>query len=188
MMFILLFGMTGSLLIPFKALLTNALSLAASLGIITWIFQEGHLEKLLGFTSLGGIESYVVALVACFGFGLATDYEVFLISRIYENHHAGMNNNDSVVYGLQRSGRIITSAAIVIIAVFLGFAMGELLVIKQIGLGFALGVLLDATIVRVLLVPATMTILKNLNWWAPKPLARLHAALRRHQPLFSGKE
>ncbi|MFF3063759.1 MMPL family transporter [Oerskovia sp. NPDC057915] len=173
--FVLLFLMTGSVLIPVKALLTNALSLAASLGVLVWVFQEGHLEGLLDFSSAGGIETYVVALVIAFAFGLAMDYEVFLLSRIKELHDAGLSNDEAVRLGLQRSGRIITSAAAIIIVVFAGFVFGELLVIKEVGFALAVAVFIDATIVRILLVPATMTLLGRANWWAPKHLRWLYS-------------
>ncbi len=171
---VLLFLMTGSVLVPVKALLINVVSLTASLGVTVWIFQEGHLEGLLRFTSVGGLESYVVAVVLAFGFGLAMDYEVFLLSRIKELYDSGMSNDEAVRYGLQRSGRIITSAALIIILVFAGFVAGELLVIKEVGVALAVTVAVDATLVRMLLVPATMTLLGSWNWWAPAPLARLY--------------
>nr|WP_029253470.1 MMPL family transporter [Paraoerskovia marina] len=171
---ILLFLMTGSVVIPVKALLTNALSLAASLGVLVWVFQDGHLENLLDFTSTGGIETYVIALVIAFAFGLAMDYEVFLLSRIKELHDAGYSNDESVRLGLQRSGRIITSAALIIIVVFAGFVVGDLLVIKEVGFALAVAVAIDATLVRMLLVPATMTVLGRANWWAPRPLRALY--------------
>ena len=170
--FVLLFLMTGSVVIPVKALLTNLLSLSASLGVLVWVFQEGNLEGLLAFRSTGGIETYVIAMVVAFGFGLAMDYEVFLLSRVKELHDAGMSNDDAVRLGLQRSGRIITSAALIIIVVFAGFIFGELLVIKQVGFSLAVAVLIDATLVRMLLVPATMTLLGKHNWWAPAWLLR----------------
>lgn len=173
--FILLFLMTGSVLIPAKALVVNLLSLAASLGITTWIFAEGHLEGLLNFTSVGGLESYVVAVAVAFGFGLAMDYEVFLLARIKEIYDATGDNDHAVKYGLQRSGRIITSAALVIIVVFLGFVAGDLLAIKQAGVALAVTVFIDATLVRMLLVPASMTLLGHYNWWAPRPLRALYA-------------
>jgi putative drug exporter of the RND superfamily len=175
--FVLLFLMTGSLLVPVKTLLINALSLAASLGVASWIFADGNLESLLGFTSAGGIETYVLVLIVAFGFGLAMDYEVFLLARIKEHVDAGQSNDEAVRRGLQRSGRIITSAAAVIIIVFVGFATGDLLVIKEVGIGLAVAVFLDATLVRMLLVPATMTLLGDWNWWAPAPLRRLHERL-----------
>ncbi len=171
---LLLFLMTGSVLIPLKALLTNAISLTATVGVLVWAFQDGHLEGPLGFQSTGGIETYVLALVLAFAFGLAMDYEVFLLSRIKEHHDAGADNDTSVRLGLQRSGRIITSAAAIIIVVFVGFVLGKLLVIKEVGFSLAVAVLIDATLVRMLLVPATMTLLGRANWWAPGPLRRLH--------------
>jgi len=171
---LLLFLMTGSVIIPVKALLTNAVSLAATLGVLVWVFQEGNLAGPLGFISTGGIETYVVALVIAFAFGLAMDYEVFLLSRIKELHDSGHSNDESVRLGLQRSGRIITSAAAIIIVVFTGFVFGELLVIKEVGLSLAVAVFIDATLVRMLLVPATMTLLGRANWWAPRFLRPVH--------------
>ena len=174
---VLLFLMTGSVLVPVKALLTNALSLVATVGVLVWGFQDGHLEGLLGFRSTGGIETYVLALVVAFAFGLAMDYEVFLLSRIKEQYDAGRDNDTAVRLGLQQSGRIITSAAAIIIVVFVGFVFGELMVIKEVGFSLAVAVLIDATLVRMLLVPATMTLLGRANWWAPRPLRRLHRRL-----------
>ncbi|CAM5779207.1 MMPL family transporter [Cellulomonas persica] len=174
---VLLFAMTGSFVLPVKALLTNLLSLAASLGVLVLAFQDGHLEDLLGFVSTGGIETYVLALVVAFGFGLAMDYEVFLLSRIKELHDDGHPTLEAIRLGLQRSGRIITSAAAILIIVFGGFVAGELLVIKEVGFALAVAVLIDATIVRLLLVPATMTVLGRANWWAPRWAKRLHARL-----------
>ncbi|HEY3438970.1 MAG TPA: MMPL family transporter [Actinotalea sp.] len=171
--FVLLFLMTGSVVIPVKALLTNALSLAASLGVLVWAFQDAHLADPLSFTSTGGIETYVVALIIAFAFGLAMDYEVFLLSRIKELYDRGETNDEAVRLGLQRSGRIITSAALIIIVVFTGFVFGKLLVIKEVGFALAVAVLIDASIVRMFLVPATMTLLGRYNWWAPAPLRRL---------------
>lgn len=174
---VLLFLMTGSIVVPVQALLTSALSLAASLGVMVWVFQDGHLSGLLGFTPTGGIETYVVTLVIAFGFGLAMDYEVFLLSRIKELVDAGVPNDEAVRLGMQRSGRIITSAALIVIVVFAGFVAGKLLVIKEVGFSLAIAVLIDATIVRLLLVPATMTLLGRRNWWAPAFLRRVHERL-----------
>jgi RND superfamily putative drug exporter len=173
--FVLLFFMTGSLLVPVKALLINTLSLSASIGVAVWVFQYGNLEGPLQFASVGGLETYVVVLILAFGFGLSMDYEVFLLSRIKELVDKGVPNDEAVRLGLQRSGRIITSAATIVIVVFLGFAAGSILVIKELGVGLAFAVLLDATLVRLLLVPATMTLLGKWNWWAPRPLKRLYA-------------
>jgi RND superfamily putative drug exporter len=175
--FVLLFLLTGSVLVPVKALLLNVVSLGASFGVLVWGFQQGHLEGLLGFTSTGGIETVIPVLLVALGFGLSMDYEVFLLSRIKEFRDAGMSNDAAVAAGLQRSGRIITSAALVIVVVFAGFAAGELLVIKQTGVGLAVTVAVDATLVRLVLVPATMTVLGEWNWWAPAPLRRLHDRL-----------
>jgi putative drug exporter of the RND superfamily len=176
--FVLLFLMTGSVLVPLKALVVNLLSLAASLGVTVWIFQGGHLTGLLGFTPVEGLESYVVAIAVAFGFGLAMDYEVFLLSRIKEYWDAGCTNDEAVERGLQRSGRIITSAALIMVAVFAGFITGELIVIKQAGVALAVTVLVDATLVRMLLVPATMTLLGRWNWWAPAPMRRVYEKFR----------
>ncbi len=171
---VLLFLMTGSVVIPVKALVMNILSLGAALGLVVWVFQEGHLEGLLGFTSTGAVESTIPLLVLAFGFGLSMDYEVFLLSRIVELHEQGEESDRAVTLGLQRSGRIITSAAALVIIVFAGFAAGQLLVIKEMGVALLLAVLIDASLVRMLLVPATMSVLGNANWWAPGPLRRLH--------------
>jgi RND superfamily putative drug exporter len=173
--FVLLFLMTGSVLVPLKALVMNVVSLGASLGVLVLIFQDGHLESLLGFTSTGAIESTIPPLVLAFGFGLAMDYEVFLLSRIKEEHDASGDNDLAVMRGLQRSGRIITSAALLVVIVFAGLIAGQLLVVKQTGVALAAAVAIDATLVRMLLVPATMTLLGEWNWWAPPPLRRLHA-------------
>ena len=172
---VLLFLMTGSVVIPVKALVINVVSLGASLGVLVWVFQKGHLEGLLRFDSVGAIESMIPLLVLAFGFGLSMDYEVFLLSRIVELHERGYSNDEAVVMGLQRSGRIITSAAVLVVIVFSGFVAGQLLVIKQTGVGLAVAVLIDATLVRMLLVPATMSVLGDWNWWAPARLRRLHA-------------
>lgn len=172
---VLLFLMTGSVVIPIKALLMNVVSLGASLGVVVWIFQQAHLEGLLHFDSVGAIESTIPMLVLAFGFGLSMDYEVFLLSRIVELHERGVGNDQAVIAGLQRSGRIITSAAVLVVIVFSGFVAGQLLVIKETGVGLAVAVLLDATLVRMLLVPATMALLGDWNWWAPRGLRRWHA-------------
>lgn len=175
--FVLLFLLTGSILVPIKALLINVVSLGASLGVLVLIFQDGRFESVLNFSSVGGIEAIIPILVVALGFGLAMDYEMFLLSRIKEFRDKGMSNNEAVVVGLQRSGRIITSAALIVVLVFGGFALGDLLVIKETGIALAVAVAIDATLVRCLLVPATMTLLGEWNWWAPKPLRRLHDRL-----------
>jgi RND superfamily putative drug exporter len=182
--FVLLFLMTGSVLVPFKALFMNVISLGASLGVVVWVFQDGIGEGLLGFASPGGVEVAIPPLALAFGFGLAMDYEVFLLARIAEFRREGLSNDKAVVMGLQRSGRIITSAALIIVVVFAGFVAGKLLVIKETGVALAVAVAIDATLVRMLLVPATMTLLGEWNWWAPAPLRRLHErfGLEEHRP------
>ncbi len=179
--FVLLFLMTGSLLVPVKALLMNVVSLGAALGVVVVVFQDGHLHGLLGFSSAGGIETLIPPLTLAFGFGLAMDYEVFLLSRIKESHDRGDDNDTSVVRGLQASGRIITSAALIVVLVFAGFVAGQLLIIKEIGVALATAVTVDATLVRMLLVPATMTLLGEGNWWAPKRLRVLHERFGLHE-------
>jgi RND superfamily putative drug exporter len=172
--FMLLFLMTGSVLVPVKALIMNALSLGATFGALVWIFQDGHLSGLLGFDAFGAIEVWVPVVVFVFAFGLSMDYEVFLLSRIKECHDEGCDSDTAVAHGLQRSGQIITSAAALVMIVFLGFAAGSSLGIKEMGLALAIAVAVDATLVRCLLVPATMTLLGNANWWAPAPLRALY--------------
>ena len=142
--------------------------------MLVWGFQQGHLEGVLGFTGTGGLETVIPVLLVALGFGLSMDYEVFLLSRIKELRDGGLANDAAVATGLQRSGRIITSAALIIVVVFAGFAAGTLLVIKETGVGLAVTVAVDATLVRMLLVPAAMTLLGEWNWWAPRPLRRLH--------------
>ncbi len=170
----LLFLMTGSVLVPIKALVMNVLSLGAAFGVLVWIFQQGHLEGLIDFTSNHGLDELMPALALAFAFGLSMDYEVFLLSGIVELHRTGLSTDEAVKRGLQRSGRIITSAAVIIVLVFAGFVTGKLLVIKEIGVALAVAVIIDATLVRMLLVPATMTLLGDWNWWAPAPLRRLY--------------
>jgi RND superfamily putative drug exporter len=172
--FVLLFLMTGSVLVPVKALVMNTLSLCATFGALVWVFQNGHLSGVLGFDAFGAIELWVPVVVFVFAFGLSMDYEVFLLSRIKECYDECGDNDRAVANGLQRSGRIITSAALLVMIVFLGFAAGRSLGIKEMGLALAVAVAVDATLVRCLLVPATMTLLGDANWWAPGPLRRLH--------------
>lgn len=173
--FVLLLGMTGSLVVPLKALIINTFSLIASLGATSWLFEHGY----LGLPQTPGMQTFIVACLVAFGFGLAMDYEVFLLARICEYWEAGHDNDDAVARGLQRSGRIITSAAAIIIAVFLGFVSGDMISIKEIGVGLAIMVAADATLVRLLLVPATMTVLGRWNWWAPAPVRRVYERLRQ---------
>jgi putative drug exporter of the RND superfamily len=172
--FALLFLMTGSVVVPVKAIVMNVLSLGASFGALVWVFQDGHLSGLLGFDPPGMVDITVPVLIFVFAFGLSMDYEVFLLSRIKEAWDQTRDNDRAVALGLQRTGRIVTSAAALIVVVFLGFAAGELLTIKEVGLGMAIAVVLDATVVRMLLVPATMKLMGRWNWWAPPALRRLH--------------
>ncbi|MFL6188424.1 MAG: MMPL family transporter [Actinomycetes bacterium] len=172
--FALLFLMTGSVVVPVKAIVMNMLSLGASFGALVWVFQQGHLSGLLGFDPPGMVDITVPVLIFVFAFGLSMDYEVFLLSRIKEAWDETGDNDRAVALGLQRTGRIVTSAAALIVIVFLGFAAGELLTIKEVGLGMAIAVVLDATVVRMLLVPATMKLMGRWNWWAPPAMRRLH--------------
>jgi RND superfamily putative drug exporter len=176
---LLLFLMTGSLIIPLKALLASALSLGAALGVLVWGFQDGNFAGLLGFDAdhVYGVDVVVLVLALAFGFGLAMDYEMFILSRIKERVDAGSSGRESIALGLQRSGRIITSAALIIIVVFAGFATGDLVLIKQLGISLAFAVLIDATIVRCLLVPAFMTWQEKIMWWAPRWMKRIHSLI-----------
>jgi RND superfamily putative drug exporter len=172
--FALLFMMTGSVVVPVKAIVMNVLSLGASFGALVWVFQEGHLSGVLGFDSPGMVDITIPVLIFVFAFGLSMDYEVFLLSRIKEAWDQTGDNDRAVALGLQRTGRIVTSAAALIVVVFLGFAAGELLTIKEVGLGMAIAVVLDATVVRLLRVPATRALWGRWNWWAPPALRRFH--------------
>jgi uncharacterized membrane protein YdfJ with MMPL/SSD domain len=174
---LILFLMTGSVVLPVKALLMNVLNLSAVFGILVFIFQDGRLEGMLDYTSQGGLEQTMPVLLFALAFGLSTDYAVFLLSRIKEAHDAGASNADSVAIGLERTGRIVTAAALLFAIAIGAFATSEIIFIKQNGIGTALAVLLDATIIRALLVPSLMELLGEWNWWAPKPLRRLHARI-----------
>ena len=170
---ILIFAFTGSIILPIKAVILNALSLLATLGAITWVFIDGHLKWLVGdFTVTGTLDTGSCILVAVVVFGLSMDYEIFLLSRIREEHLAGKSNIESVATGLQRSARIITAAAVLLAVVFGTFVTSGVTSIKMLGFGVSLAVILDATIVRALLVPALMRLFGEFNWWAPKSLRR----------------
>ncbi|CAB4588886.1 unannotated protein [freshwater metagenome] len=170
---ILIFVFTGSIILPLKAVLLNGLSLCATLGAISWIFIDGHLKWLVGdFTVTGTLDTGSVILVAVVVFGLSMDYELFLLSRIREEHLSGKSNVESVAVGLQRSARIITAAALLLAVVFATFMISGVTSIKMLGFGVALAVLLDATLVRALLVPALMRLFGERNWWAPKWMQR----------------
>ena len=171
--FVLIFVFTGSIILPIKAVLLNGLSLVATLGVVTWIFIEGNLKWLVGdFTVTGTLDTGSVILVAVVVFGLSMDYELFLLSRIREEHLLGKSNVEAVATGLQRSARIITAAALLLAVVFAAFISSGVTSIKMLGFGVAFAVLLDATLVRALLVPALMRLFGERNWWAPKSLRR----------------
>jgi len=170
---VLLFLFTGSIILPIKAVILNILSLAATLGVITWIFVDGHLKWLVGdFTVTGAVDTGSIILVAVVAFGLSMDYELFLLSRIKEEHDAGKSNVEAVATGLQRSARIITAAAGLLAIVFASFILSGVTSIKMLGFGVAFAIILDATLVRALLVPALMRLFGERNWWAPKSMKR----------------
>jgi putative drug exporter of the RND superfamily len=172
---IVLFLFTASVVLPVKAILLNVLSLSATLGVIVWVFQEGHLRSVVGDVTLTGtIDTSMVVLIAILAFALSMDYEVFLLARIKEEHDTGLDTQQAVVLGLQRSGRIITAAAALLSIIFASFVSSGVTNIKQLGLGVAFAILIDAIFVRGLLVPASMRILGRANWWAPIPLRTLH--------------
>jgi RND superfamily putative drug exporter len=172
---VILFLYTGSLLIPVKAFVLNLLSLSAALGVLVWVFQDGRLSWLTGdYTVTGTVDMSTLVLVGVIAFALSMDYEVFMLSRITEEHAAGRDTTDAVAFGLQRTGRIITAAAVLIAIVFASFMTSGATNIKQLGLGVTVAILLDATIVRALLVPAFMRIAGKANWWAPSWLRKVH--------------
>jgi len=175
---VILFVMTGSVVLPVKALVMNVLGLSAAFGLLVFIFQDGRLEGLLDYTSQGGLEITQPLVLLAIAFGLSTDYGVFLLTRIKEARDAGATNEEAVALGIQRTGRIVTAAALLLVVAIGAFATSEIVFIKQLGLGTAAAVAIDATIVRALLVPALMKLLGERNWWSPRPLARLHARLR----------
>ncbi len=171
--YVVLFLLTGSVVLPLKAVLTNLFSISASFGALVWIFQEGHLSQQLGFTAQS-IDPSIPVILFSIVFGMSMDYEVLLISRIQEEYLRTGDNQAGVASGLEKSGRLITGAAAIMVAVFLAFGLSNFFIIKAIGIGLAIAVAIDATIVRILIVPAVMRILGQANWWAPKPLALLH--------------
>ncbi len=172
--FVLLFLMAGSLLVPVKALVLNLLSLTATFGAMVWIFQDGNLSDLLGFTATGTLDISMPILMFCIAFGLSMDYEVFLLSRIKEEYDRTGDNETSVALGLERTGRIITAAALLLSITFFAFGTSGVSFIKMFGIGLGIAVLMDATIVRAFLVPAFMRLAGDANWWAPAPLRRIY--------------
>ena len=172
--FVLLFAFTGSVLLPLRTVATTLLSLAAALGVVVWVFQDGHLAGLLGAEGLGALSLTAPPLIVAIAFGLAMDYELFILARMREARQRTGDDGEAVVDGLRRSGRVVTCAALLLAIVFAAFMTGGFSPILQIGLGLTLAVLIDATVVQMLLVPATMSLLGRHAWWAPAPLRKVH--------------
>ncbi|TME07414.1 MAG: MMPL family transporter, partial [Chloroflexi bacterium] len=171
--YVVLFFLTGSVILPLKAVVLNMLSIGASFGALVWIFQQGHLSNLLAFTPQS-IDPSIPVILFSIVFGLSMDYEVLLVSRIHEEYVRTGDNTAAVASGLERSGRLITGAAAIMFTVFMAFGLAEVVIIKAIGIGLAIAVAIDATLVRALVVPAVMRLLGDFNWWAPHPLRWLH--------------
>ena len=171
-MLVLLFLAFGSLVLPLKAVAMNAVSITAAFGVVTWIFQEGHLSDLLGFESPGYLDATNPILILAILFGLSMDYEVFLLSRVREQWDRTGDNDLAVATGVQKTGRIITSAALLLAVVIGAFGLSGIVFMKMMGVGMLVALIVDATVVRALLVPATMKLLGSWNWWAPGPLRR----------------
>jgi uncharacterized membrane protein YdfJ with MMPL/SSD domain len=171
---IILFLMTGSVVLPIKAVIMNALGLSAMFGLLVLIFQDGNLEGLLSYQGRGALDATQPILLFAVGFGLATDYGVFLLSRIKEARDAGASDRDAVAIGLERTGRVVTAAALLFAVALGAFSTSQIVFVKELGVGAVLAVLIDASIIRALLVPSLMELLGPLNWWAPRPLRRLH--------------
>ncbi len=166
--------MTGSVLLPIKAIVMNVLTVAASLGVLTLVFQDGRFESLLGYTPNGGVEPTDFLVAATLIFALSTDYGVFLLGRIKEARATASSEREAVAIGLERTGAVVTAAAILLAVAIGAFITSSISFIQQIGVATAVGVLLDAFVVRALLVPSLMALLGRWNWWSPQPLARLH--------------
>jgi trehalose monomycolate/heme transporter len=177
--FVLLFLAFGSVVLPLQAIVMNVLSLSAMYGVVTWIFAGGHLSGPLGFTPNGTISPTIPILMFAIMFGLSMDYEVFLLSRIRERYDSTGDNTTAIAEGLQRTGGVITSAALLLIVVIGMFSLSSITFIKLLGVGMIVALVLDATLVRMLLVPATLRLLGDATWWAPRPLRRFYA---RHGP------
>ncbi|MGH3711953.1 MAG: MMPL family transporter [Micromonosporaceae bacterium] len=173
--FVLLFAAFGSIVLPLKAIVMNLLSIGASFGAVVWVFQDGNFADVLGFTSTGFLEATQPILMLAILFGLSMDYEVFLLSRVREQWDLLGDNTAAVASGVQRTGRIITAAALLLVVVVAAFATSGITMIKMVGLGMMVAILVDATLVRMLLVPATMRLLGRYNWWLPRPLRGLYA-------------
>ncbi len=171
--YVVLFFLTGSVVLPLKAVITNLFSISASFGAMVWVFQQGHLSGLLGFTPQS-IDPSIPVILFSIVFGMSMDYEVLLVSRIQEEYQRTGDNQAGVALGLEKSGRLITGAAAIMVAVFIAFGLADVVIIKAIGIGLAIAIAVDATIVRVLIVPSVMRLLGRANWWAPRPLVLFH--------------
>jgi RND superfamily putative drug exporter len=179
--FIILFLMTGSVLIPIKATIANVLSLSVMFGALVWIFQHGNLAGLLRFTPTGTLEASIPILMFCVAYGLSMDYEVFMMARIGELYRQTGDNQRAVLLGLQRSAPLITSAAAILALSFAVYAISGITLMKMLGIGTALAIIVDATLIRVVLVPAALRLAGGANWWAPRPLRRLHSRFGPHE-------
>jgi RND superfamily putative drug exporter len=175
--FVLLFLAFGSIILPLKAILMNILSLSVMFGVLVWVFQEGHLSRILSFSTNGTINPATPILMFAIMFGLSMDYEVFLLSRIREHYLATGDNEAAIATGLQKTGGVITGAALMLGVVIGAFSLSNVTFTKMMGVGMVVALVVDATIVRLLLVPSTMKLLGRANWWAPAPLRRLHDRL-----------
>ena len=178
---VLLFLLSGSVLVPVKALVLNALSLTATFGAMVWIFQDGNLAGFFDVTATGTIDTSTPILMFCIAFGLSMDYEVFMLSRIKEEHDRTGDNDEAVALGLERTGRIVTAAALLLSVTFFAFATSGVSFIVMFGLGLGLAVLMDAFVIRGTLVPAFMKLAGEANWWAPAPLRRIHDRFGVHE-------
>ncbi len=176
MTFVILFLLLGSVVLPIKAIVMNLVSVSASFGALVWVFQEGH----LGIAEPRPVEHALPVLLFCVLFGLSMDYEILMLSRIKEIYEKTHDNTHAVAEGLEKTAGLITSAAAIMIVVFAAFALAKVVLIRAVGFGMALAVAVDATLVRLLLVPATMRLFGKWNWWAPAPLKKLRAALGLH--------
>jgi len=175
--FVILFLMTGSVIAPLKATILNALSMAAMFGALVWVFQDGHLSDLIGFTPQGSFEPSIPILMFCVAYGLSMDYEVFMLARIKEEYDRTGDPTASIATGLQRSAPLVTAAALVLAFTFAVYATGDVAFLQMLGLGMALAVTVDATVIRGVLLPAVMRLTGRFNWWAPPPLKRLHTRI-----------
>ena len=174
---LLIFLLTGSLLLPLKTLVMNSVTLGAALGVIVIAFQHGALDGIADYQGPAAIEVTSLVFLFAVTFGLSTDYAVLVLARIKEEHDAGASNTDAVAAGIARTGRVISAAAAMVAVVFMASALSPVFFMKEIAVGLVAGVIIDTTIVRALLVPALMRLLGDFNWWAPAPLRRLHARL-----------